>query len=173
MPEAPRAASTDAAPAHLGAPSQFILPRVADRDLKFSGWRLAHETASSVVDGIYHATDVEIYATVGGRIITHVVGYGLTYQPTDVAPASRVQAGDGWSYVMSDAHRMELDALDTSRLVPSGVRAMVGVHEDGEGALAALKKTNVGKLGRLSKAAWIAACAAWPSLAEMGYEIVE
>jgi hypothetical protein len=173
MSEAARTSSADASLAHLGAPSPFILPRLADRDLKFSGWRIAHETAASVTEGVYHSTDVEIYATVGGHIITHVAGYGLVYRPSEVAQASRVQARDGWSYVLSETHRRELEATDAVQFERRDVRALVGVHADGEDALAALKRTNVGKLGRLSKAAWTAACAAWPSLADMGYEIVE
>jgi len=170
MSEAARTASADAASAHLGAPSEFILPRNADRDLKFSGWRIA-DAKSVASSAPYYATDVEIYTTIGGRIVTFVASYNLVYIPTDTAPKSTYTSGE-WSCVISEAHRQKLEALDV-KIVRFGSQTAVGVHDDADGALKWLKKENRGELGRLSKAAWITACAAWPALADMDCEVIE
>ncbi len=51
----------------------------------------------------------------------------------------------------------------------------VGVHEPGDSkaAIEWLKQNNHGRLGRVSKAAWVKACEAWPKLADQAVEHIE
>jgi hypothetical protein len=174
-----RPAATAAVPPQLGSPQEFVLLRSGDRDLKFTGWRLGQSTG-----GWDELTEVEIYASAAGRLITRVVSYRLALPlPKDFAEAQRLASkwdarrhvqidGQSWLLIRGLPERQEAEARG-AKLERIQERAATAMHESGEAALAWLKKTNDGALGTLGKAAWTEACLSWPALTEMLYETVE
>ncbi|HEY0092758.1 MAG TPA: hypothetical protein VGB96_00475, partial [Archangium sp.] len=90
---------------------------------------------------------VSIYATVGGKLVTQIERGGARVAAHAAAPAR----------VPTAAH----------------TEPRVGIHDSPEAAYAWLVADNGGKLGPVSKEAWVAACRAWPPLAPHAVEVIE
>jgi hypothetical protein len=121
------AARKDAASARLGAPRQYVLPRDGDRDLKFTGWQIGFVLGISSAG--YFATEVAIYASRSGRIITSVARYTLMYRPPgSVAIIDMLHDTDSMAVVTSEAHRKQLESQGTE-VERRDERASVAVHD--------------------------------------------
>jgi hypothetical protein len=64
--------AVSASAAHLGNPHQFVISRTNDRDLKFEGWKLSREEESLDAGQLVSHTEVTIYVTKAGAIVTSV-----------------------------------------------------------------------------------------------------
>ena len=122
----------------LGAPREVRIPRNGDRDLSFTGWCLGHAAGRKSSAPETSGTDVDIYLTVGKRLVAHVCQWSLR------------EGGGG----LSENHR-------------------VAALESPSDTIAWLKQDNAGRLGYLSKRAWVQACATWPGLRSEAVERVE
>ncbi|TLY55021.1 MAG: hypothetical protein E6K55_04310 [Gemmatimonadetes bacterium] len=58
-------------------PRDFRIPRTADRDLAFRGWPLSHAEERSGSPGALRGVDVDIYMTIGLRLVGHVCHWSL------------------------------------------------------------------------------------------------
>src|SRR5256885_4443161 len=56
----------------LGAPREVRIPRNGDRDLWFEGWCLGHAEGRKGHAASTSGVDVDIYLTVGKRLVAHV-----------------------------------------------------------------------------------------------------
>ena len=121
----------------LGAPREVRIPRSGDRDLSFTGWCLGHAAGRKSTAPETSGMDVDIYLTVGKRLVAHVCQWSL-----------REGAG------LAEDHR-------------------VAAVESPSQAIDWLKQDNAGRLGYLSKRAWVQACATWPGLRSEAEERVE
>lgn len=122
----------------LGAPREVRIPRNGDRDLSFTGWCLGHAAGRKGSAPETSGTDVDIYLTVGKRLVAHVCQWSLR------------EGGGG----LDENHR-------------------VAALESPSDTIAWLKQDNAGRLGYLSKRAWVQACATWPGLRSEAVERVE
>ena len=121
----------------LGAPREFRIPRSGDRDLWFRGWCLGHAGGRRAATVGTSGVDVDIYLTVGKRLVAHVCQWTL-------------KEGGG----LAEEHR-------------------VAALESPAETIAWLKQDHDGRLGYLSKRAWVQACSAWPGLQSEAVERVE
>jgi len=121
----------------LGAPREFRIPRSGDRDLWFRGWNLGHAAGRRAAPVGTSGMDVDIYLTVGKRLVAHVCQWSL-----------RESGG------LVEEHR-------------------VAALESPTETIDWLKQDHAGRLGYLSKRAWVQACATWPGLRSEAEERVE
>ena len=61
----------------LGAPREVRIPRNGDRDLSFTGWCLGHAAGRKSTAPETSGMDVDIYLTVGKRLVAHVCQWSL------------------------------------------------------------------------------------------------
>src|SRR3989440_10050150 len=61
----------------LGAPREVRIPRNGDRDLWFEGWCLGHAEGRKGHAASTSGVDVDIYLTVGKRLVAHVCQWSL------------------------------------------------------------------------------------------------
>lgn len=60
-----------------GDPRDFRIPRTGDRDLAFRGWPLSHAEERGGPPGGLHGVDIDIYMTIGLRLVGHVCHWTL------------------------------------------------------------------------------------------------
>jgi len=144
------------------ADDQFVIPRDGDRDLAFKGRRLSAvrdcgDSFRVVRDGGVaeerRCTEVAIYLTAGNALVTHVRRWDESEGGT---PENEEHAVAVHSPNDRDREGYLLN-------LPGAVEA----------AIKWLKKDNGGKLGTLSKQAWVAACRSCPELKVSEVETVE
>ena len=61
----------------LGTPREVRIPRNGDRDLSFTGWCLGHAAGRKGAAAATSGVDVDIYLTVGKRLVAHVCQWHL------------------------------------------------------------------------------------------------
>src|SRR5438094_3121773 len=60
-----------------GDPRDFRIPRTSDRDLAFRGWPLSHAEERGGPPGALRGVDIDIYMTIGLRLVGHVCHWTL------------------------------------------------------------------------------------------------
>src|SRR2546430_9246494 len=84
----------------LGAPREVRIPRNGDRDLWFEGWCLGHAEGGKGVATSTSGVDVDIYLTVGKRLVAHVCQWSLR-EGAGLAEDHRVAALESPSQAIS------------------------------------------------------------------------
>src|SRR2546423_13675604 len=84
----------------LGAPREVRIPRNGDRDLWFEGWCLGHAEGRKGVPASTTGVDVDIYLTVGKRLVAHVCQWSLR-EGAGLAEDHRVAALESPSQAIS------------------------------------------------------------------------
>ena|SRR5207248_679571 len=93
----------------LGAPREVRIPRNGDRDLWFKGWCLGHAEGRKGPAAATSGVDVDIYLTVGKRLVAHVCQWSLR-DGAGLAEDHRVAALESPSQT----------SLGSSRTMPAG-----------------------------------------------------
>jgi hypothetical protein len=84
----------------LGVPREFRIPRHGDRDLWFKGWCLGHAEGRKSATTSATGVDVDIYLTVGKRLVAHVCQWSLR-EGAGLAEDHRVAALESPSQAIS------------------------------------------------------------------------
>jgi len=84
----------------LGAPQEVRIPRNGDRDLWFKGWCLGHAEGRKGGATATSGVDVDIYLTVGKRLVAHVCQWSLR-EGAGLAEDHRVAALESPSQAIS------------------------------------------------------------------------